>query len=681
MECHDRYFMTAVDLAVTGEDPHFEAVDGTGAYALTAQYAAECGYTISVLPFLGLVELRASYFSCHTEKEGDGYTFSFNLIATLDGEETSYGLNRTCLPQLPWSPREVSCELNYMEVSVEAEVGCFAGTGDWNLLRPMYSSSDWLVTFQKPDEQMLPMNLSEAYDQGYMFDMTHERIVFRTPYGQPDSYSSEVTGVPVEVVHASVFSRQSWAVLIVDLVAACSTYEASHDGGYMTWETPEALYPSLGGSRISVGLNADLMEQAAAEQRGFIMEKRNTTIHIGIPYNAEGGYRKSFVKGAIFEFYVFHLYFKQVLVDEDYKETVITCHRLVVTPLLPCELLTENQTILEERVFTIYLGQIPDDVDLTSVQLNGNDFTVAIGNERIILTEASEPNNTHSYTLKVSFDDPVVIQEFSREHGAMLHKLAVDYMLTVPGNEPYYHTASFVALQNVSPPVFESNCTSSGISFKLGFRPFDYLWQFSIGSDLLTSALAAERGYIMTNDSQSLLLDVPLFTRGYEYRDVTLMGFLGTFEILVRDGETSEVQASSVKTCPFTSREFIMCSTDGRMTVVADLSATIPSGQIPAGFHLRNELCYPNDVNGTRVLFSFPVNSCGAIVKLSKGNVAYENKILYSINANYCDDAEGVTVRCTYPLAGLHRLFSVYTFESDMEGVGTITHAVQPTAV
>ncbi|KAM6908945.1 uncharacterized protein FYW49_012810 [Xenentodon cancila] len=526
------------------------------------------------------------------------------------------------------------------------------------------------------------MNFSEARERGYVFAVTHERIVFRTPYGQPDSYSTEVTDVPVEVVHASVFSRQSWVVLMVDLVAACSMYEASHDGGYMTWETPEALYPSLGGSQISVGLNADLMEQAAAEQRGFIMEKRNTTIHIGIPYNAEGGYRKSFVKGAIFEFYVFHLYFKQVLVDEDYKETVIRCHRLVVTPLLPCELLTENRTILEEGVFTIYLGQIPDDVDLTSVQLNGNDFTVPFSNERIILTEASEPNNTHSYTLKVSFDDPVVIQEFSREHGAMLHKLAVDYMLTVPGNEPYYHAASFVALQNVSPPVFESNCTSSGISFKLGFRPFDYLWQFSIGSDLLTSALAAERGYLMTNDSQSLLLDVPLFTHGYEYRDVTLMGFLGTFEILVRDGETSEVQASSVKTCPFTSREFIMCSTDGRMTVVADLSTIIPSGQIPAAFHLRNDHCRPKEVSGTRVLFSFPVNSCGAIVKLVKENVTYQNKIFYSsaINVAAYNDTEGVTVQCTYPLAGLNRLFSVYTFDSDTEGFGRIIRTVQPTA-
>ncbi|KAM6909438.1 uncharacterized protein FYW49_013270 [Xenentodon cancila] len=139
----------------------------------------------------------------------------------------------------------------------------------------------------------------------------------------------------------------------------------------------------------------------------------------------------------------------------------------------------------------------------------------------------------------------------------MLHKLAVDYMLTMPGNEPYYHTASFVALQNVSPPVFESNCTSSGISFKLEFRPFDYLWQFSIGSDLLTSALAAERGYIMTNNSQSLLLYIPLATRGYKYRNITLEVLFGTFAILVRDRVTSEVQASSVRMCPFNPRELI----------------------------------------------------------------------------------------------------------------------------
>jgi len=39
------------------------------------------------------------------------------------------------------------------------------------------------------------------------------------------SISLQVNDVPVEVVHATVFSRQSWVVLMVDLVAVCSMSE------------------------------------------------------------------------------------------------------------------------------------------------------------------------------------------------------------------------------------------------------------------------------------------------------------------------------------------------------------------------------------------------------------------------------------------------------------------------
>lgn len=60
----------------------------------------------------------------------------------------------------------------------------------------------------------------------------------------------------------------------------------------MMWDTPEALYSSLGSTQISIGLNGDLVGQVNAKQKGFIMEKRNNTVHIGIPYNAVGGYRK-----------------------------------------------------------------------------------------------------------------------------------------------------------------------------------------------------------------------------------------------------------------------------------------------------------------------------------------------------------------------------------------------------
>lgn len=42
------------------------------------------------------------------------------MIVTHDEGEVTYELNRTCSPSLPWSPREVTCEVNYMEVSSAA---------------------------------------------------------------------------------------------------------------------------------------------------------------------------------------------------------------------------------------------------------------------------------------------------------------------------------------------------------------------------------------------------------------------------------------------------------------------------------------------------------------------------------------------------------------------------------
>lgn len=68
-----------------------------------------------------------------------------------------------------------------------------------------------------------------------------------------------------------------------------------------------------------------------------------------------------------------------------------------------------------------------------------------------------------------------------------------------------------------APPEVDAFCSDSGIHFTLEHRPFDHLWQITIGSDLLSSELATRHGYIVTNDSQKLQLDVPLFTTGYKY--------------------------------------------------------------------------------------------------------------------------------------------------------------------
>ncbi|XP_038587467.1 uncharacterized protein LOC119912373 isoform X2 [Micropterus salmoides] len=693
MECCDRFLMIAVNLSFTGNEPRFNAVDGTGVYPITKQYAAVCGYSISVLPLQGHVELQASYFSCHTGNKDDKvFTFNFNLIATHEGKLVTYALNKACSPVLPWSPREVTCETNYMEVSVRREVTCPSETkeANWQAApQTTYASnaSDWQVTLHGDGEKLMPINPSKAHKQGYVIHLTDGRLVFRTPYGQPDSLSTEVNGVPVEVVRATLFSRQRWIILIVDLVAACSMDEGSYDDrGYMVWETPEVMHPLGSGlhmTQVNIGLNGELEEQRVAVERGYIVEKHNTTLQTSIPYNAPGGYRKSFVSGNLYEFYVFDLYLEQISVDEDKVETRLRFHRTLATPLLPRPVFTANRTVLEERTFTIYLGDVPEDVELAAVNLNGQEHTVPFTNESSrAITNVVYPNNTHGYTLKVPFDDPDVIQQYSREDAVLYYRLDINYTLTVlPENELYYHLASIEALfTDVYPPSLDAACSESGISFKLDHRPFGYLWELRVGSDPLTSELAAQHGYIMSNDSRSLLLNVPLFTHGYKYKDVTLKGFSGTFEVIVWDREASEFQSSAFTTCLFSAPELIMCSADGMMTVVADLSLAIPRGGIPARTNLIDKNCGPREADDTRALFSFPINSCGSLVKLGKENVTYQNEIFYGKNKVVSGHAERTTIQCTYPLASLYRLFSVYKFESDTAGIGSIIHTKQPAA-
>jgi hypothetical protein len=49
-------------------------------------------------------------------------------------------------------------------------------------------------------------------------------------------------------------------------------------------------------------------------------------------------------------------------------------------------------------------------------------------------------------------------------------------------------------------------------------KPFDYLWEVGVGPHILTTNLAAKRGYVMRNGSKSLTLEVPLFSVGYTYK-------------------------------------------------------------------------------------------------------------------------------------------------------------------
>ena len=55
-----------------------------------------------------------------------------------------------------------------------------------------------------------------------------------------------------------------------------------------------------------------------------------------------------------------------------------------------------------------------------------------------------------------------------------------------------------------------------------------HMWEITIGDYPLTPQLVARRGYILHEDSQSLTLEVPVFTIGYIY-EVSDVAFVGPF--------------------------------------------------------------------------------------------------------------------------------------------------------
>ncbi|XP_052315582.1 uncharacterized protein LOC118392015 isoform X5 [Oncorhynchus keta] len=702
--CRDRYLLVTTQLSFAGNEPRFEAVDADGVHPITKQYGSECGYMFSILPLPGHAELRASYFSCHTDNQDDEvFTFSFNLI-TIDanGVEATYSVNATCSLSLPWSPREVSCEENYMEVSVRGEVSDLPGTKAdvWSAaLAKAHSSamSTWQVMFQQEGQQLTLMSPSEARELGYVFYLTQGRLVFRSPY-TPGSVMGSVTmvnGTLVEVVYLILVSRQRWMVIMVNLVVACSTDEGMYDGVGLVWQTPTLLSPlfsGLSGSesiKISMGVDGQLLDEPITAERGYSLDISDTTVQISIPFNAAGGYRKSFVMDNMYrEFYVVRLYYEQIFMDDSGVETRLRLHRPMNTPLLIQHLSIINQTVLEDRVFTVYLGNLSYDVDLVAVTLNGHNFTILEANKSgLVITMVPQPNSTlHAYILRVPFEDAVVHKLYSPE-GLLQFSMDINYTLVImPQKEPFYYLASVVAQFNdVFPPVFKGVCNEKSISFQMAHKPFDYLWEVGVGPYILNSNLAAKRGYIMQNDSKSLTLEVPLFSVGYTYKDINLKQFYGSFEIRSRLPKTLEVKSSLAKACLFQTTEVIaltqrslVCSTEGVVTVVTDVTLAIPGAE-PNGTFLLDSTCRPQETDDTRALFSFGLHTCGTRVQVDHQHVTYENDInvehkSQSVNATVKtgDTASVVIVRCVYPLSDLYKLFAYWRFEADFPGVGTI---------
>uniref|UniRef100_A0A8C4Z967 ZP domain-containing protein n=1 Tax=Gadus morhua TaxID=8049 RepID=A0A8C4Z967_GADMO len=696
-ECRDRYLWLHV--AATGVAPQFEAVDNQVVHSISGQNGQSCGYTISQFRMDGYTTFRASYYSCYTSNQNDEvFTFTLNIILTdAEGHWWSQLLSKTCDLPLVLAQREVLCEEHYMEVSVDQDMPCEDYHGgskeiqkDVLSLAQKTATSVWQLMFLLAGNNLAIMSASEARGLGYSLMATPKRLVFRSPYKQPHSQLVHVHGVPVEVIKLVLFFRRKLVVVMTDFSLSCTVGSGSFDGSKLLLETPQVMPPMVwAGERfesrsIVLGVEGRLVDWNTTIARGWTVTQDGPVIQVGIPFGSEGGYRRSMVVNNVYrETYIIFLFYEHVfsmLYDDGSEvETRQRLVRVLDTPLLCRHPFTLDQTMPAERVFDVYMGNIPFDVTLVEVKINDRHLPIAVTPEYSI-NRIVNANGSQAYTLHVPFDSRVV-HRMHLDHGLVQYSMSLNYTLIIlPQRLSYYHY-SFVSTQldDAFAPEPTAECTPTGITFSLWKSPqMEFLWEIGVGAEPLTPELAELRGYRLYNDTQSITLEVPVFSIGYTYQDINLHDFYGVFQLLVRDAKTLALQSMLSGRCVFETRDLIVCSPDGIMTVVTTPSVTLPRVH-PDSTTLLDRSCRPKQTDPSRALFEFSLNSCGTRTMVGDTFLAYENEILYhrrllaDETALISRDSKfKLTVRCFYPLSTISRLPVERIFPMYTPGLGLI---------
>ncbi|XP_058870560.1 uncharacterized protein LOC117970970 isoform X1 [Acipenser ruthenus] len=672
-ECRDRHFwMKTKRSFLIGGNFRFDIIDNDGIHTLDDSYAASCGFTYS-FNIQGDLIFRASFLACHVSSKNDaefGLRFRFVRIDQF-GRETYYPFSMSCSTAQPWYPREIVCEENYMEISVRRNVPEIAhegiGTEDWPAAVPAAQEafmSVWQVVFHKTGQPAKPMDPSLAHSRGYRINSTSTRILFRSPFNMPESEMLTVNGIQVEAIRATVFYKQRWMVLLVDTSAACTKNNGTFDGMNLAWVSPRVLSPlvlhieKFQDKGISMGVDGKLLDLATIRRRNYDLKVNETFIQISIPYGAEGGYLKSrVINNQYNRVYAIDLYLEHQWADDQWEATQHRSFKPVRTPFIAETPFVINNTIPEEKVFTVTLGIFNPDVELKNLTINGVPLTLPEAvNQGIVVTEVQHPNGTKSFVLKVPFTHPLIPQKYVGD-GVREFTLNINYTLNIlPENEPYFHPATIVCqVKDVILPVIKGSCTENSIVFEGTRGNMDYFWVVYIGKYQLTSELAGNRGYIFTNLTK-FIVEVPLFSVGCIYEDISLRGLSVRVELTLRSAATLEVVLSSIQRCQFPTKQLLVCMPNGVMTVVAVTMEPIPVVE-PSKTTLLDKSCKPKEFDSTRALFTFSVNTCGTRSKIVGNYLIYENEVVYTRalfppNAPVItrDSEYRLTIRCRYPL-------------------------------
>ncbi|XP_066486649.1 uncharacterized protein [Tiliqua scincoides] len=652
---------------------HYSVINDFGQHILVTEHvAAQCGFTNST-DLYGNPVIRISFLACSVRNLFDQeFSIQLQVAVTSPANLTvAYDVSMKCFLGDPWSPREIVCEENYMEVSVRRAVPGIASEAlneDWVAVWPVAQGAVnqvWQVVFHFQNASLQSMMATQAHALGYGVNTTATRVLFRTPYSTQQTEVTKVEGLDVMVARATVFYKQAWMILMVDTAVACPINPPVFTVTTLSWVTPRIL-PSLvrfpqqyRDEAIEMGLDGRVIAAATIVQNGYTFLTDNHLISIAVPIGAPGGLTESDVIDNRYG----TTYSIKLLLDRRWQgdESDRTRHRslkTIRTPFAPHTPVLINDTIPERGYFDVGLGHFFPDVLLDTIDVGGKPLTPGDLKKRgFILDEVPNPNNTRIFTLQVPFDDPLVEQQYLHDN-IRRYTLHLNYTLILtPKDKPFTHPGVIECeVPDVVLPTFEGFCRAEQIGLVMTHGNLDRYWIPHVGNLPLTNEVAVARNYSIQDDGNYFYLSVPLLAAGLVYEDISLQGLVARLGFNLRDNKTREIVIEFPFACTFPTRKLLVCFPNGTVAATV-LSLDTKPALDPRRTHLRDKNCGPLAADETRALFSFPVATCGTTRRFEGNYLVYENEVIFRreviSQANPVitrDPQYRLTLSCRYPL-------------------------------
>ncbi|NWH98334.1 ZP2 protein, partial [Tichodroma muraria] len=645
-------------------------VDQSGiAWELDEAMAAQCGYTVTYSTRRS-IEFRASALSCHSHLEKDVFTVTIQIKASHTPDmnnATTHLKSASCHYDL-WSPRELICESNYMEVSVRREVPQTIKDfvqdepEDWTLAFPegkAEEASIWQIVFHQPEEKRALL-VSNAWSTGYGLNATDSRALLRVPYTAAQVQLVKVgvfllaqqaarlcrsnqmpslqdKGITFSVLRSSTFYKYQWVILMVDTAVACPVDGVDYTNKTITWTVPKYIPPLSAGvtsfKDVLVEAGVDLRKLSAKEMasRKYVLLNELKAIIMKIPIGAEGGYYKTSVSnGQLGVKYTINMFLEHQWEDSKWRLTKHTIIKEIETPFERAEVAITNNLNLSARIMNVTVGTFLPDVELVNLTIEGVAVAVPEAVQHGYLIHRTRyANGSKAYVIQVPLDAPSVKKKYMREDMRAYTLNVTLTFVTYPSSETF--VVPVIVLSAVKDAVLPSSrgfCDGRNLHLIISHGNVDQNWLPFISHWHLTQEAAQKYNYILRDNGTHLAISVPFLSPHVSYEGFHTSAIKASFYLTLKDGITLAQRRDFSVSCIFSPSELIQCLPNGTVIITA-IKLVGGEDLDTALLVLRDRQCKPSLVTEKTATFKFNVNSCGTSRKFNSTTMTYENEVLY----------------------------------------------------